>query len=143
VIRDASFSRSERSQSCCEEGRDYNTRNHTVKRDEQREIVGSTQGVTQGQRRDPNAITGRPSARSERTGAGLRDKTVLMRPTNGNEREIKRRVDLKAQGIADGTGSWDSVIVEMKISVPFVMSASEENFLEEYVRRVKGHPLWK
>lgn len=63
-----------------------------------------------------------------------------MHPTNANEREIKRRVDLKARVIADGTGSWDAVGFEMKLSVPFVMSASDEKFLEEYVRWVRGNP---
>jgi hypothetical protein len=66
-----------------------------------------------------------------------------MQPTNANEREIKRRVDLKARTIADGTGSWDVVVFEMKIAVPFVMSASDEKFLEEYVRWVQGHPPLK
>lgn len=64
----------------------------------------------------------------------------MINPTNANEREIKRRVDLKAQAIADGTGNWDSVTFEMKISVPFLMSASDEKFLEEYVKCVQKHP---
>ena len=64
----------------------------------------------------------------------------MINATNGNEQEIKRRVDLKAQAVADGTGSWDSVTFEMKISVPFVMSASDEKFLEEYVKCVRGQP---
>jgi hypothetical protein len=63
-----------------------------------------------------------------------------MQPTNANEREIKRRVDLKAQAIADGTGSWGAVTFEMKISVPFLMCASDEKFLEDYVKWVQGHP---
>ena len=65
----------------------------------------------------------------------------MINPTNANEREIKRRVDLKAQAVADGIGTWDSVTFEMKLSVPFVMSASDERFLDEYVKSVQGHPL--
>jgi hypothetical protein len=61
-------------------------------------------------------------------------------PPTPTKREIKRRVDLKAQAIVDGTGSWDAVAFEMKLSLPFVMSASDETFLEDYVRRVQGHP---
>jgi hypothetical protein len=68
---------------------------------------------------------------------------VLMHPANANEREIKRPVDLKAQAIADGIGSWDAVTFEMKLSVPFVMCASDEKFLEEYVRWAQGHRLSK
>jgi hypothetical protein len=64
----------------------------------------------------------------------------MINATNANERQIKRRVDLKAQAVADGTGSWDSVTFEMKISVPFLMSASDEKFLEEYVKWVQGKP---
>ena len=63
-----------------------------------------------------------------------------MQPTNANEREIKRRVDLKAQAIAGGTGSWDSVTFEMKISLPFVMSPSDERYLEDYVKCIQGRP---
>ena len=59
-----------------------------------------------------------------------------MHSTNANEREIKRRVDLKAQAIADGTGSWDLIVFELKLSVPFLMSASDEKSLEEYVKWV-------
>jgi hypothetical protein len=64
----------------------------------------------------------------------------MINATNANEREIQRRVDLKAQAVADGTGSWDSVTFEMNLSVPFLMSASDEKFLEEYVKCVQGHP---
>lgn len=63
----------------------------------------------------------------------------MINATNANEREIKRRVDLRAHAIADGTGSWDSVTFETKITVPFVLSASDEEFLEDYVRWVQGH----
>jgi hypothetical protein len=62
----------------------------------------------------------------------------MINATNANEREIKRRVDLKAQAVAVGSGSWHSVTFEMKISVPFLMSASDEKFLEEYVKWVQG-----
>lgn len=63
----------------------------------------------------------------------------MIDPTNANEREIKRRIDLKAQAVADGTGSWDSVTFEVKLSVPFLLSASDEKFLDEYVKWVQGH----
>ena len=38
------------------------------------------------------------------------DKTITDVPANANEREIKRRVDLKARTIVDGTGSWHAVV---------------------------------
>ena len=63
----------------------------------------------------------------------------MINPTNANEREIKRRIDLKAEAVADGTSSWDSITFEMKLTLPFVMSASDEKFLEEYVKWVQGH----
>ena len=63
----------------------------------------------------------------------------MIHPTNANEREIKRRVDLKAQAVPDGSGSWDSITFEMKLTLPFVMSASDEKFLDEYVKWVQGH----
>ena len=65
----------------------------------------------------------------------------MTHPTNANEREIKRRVDLKAKAVADGIGSWDSVIFEVKISVPFLLSASDQRFLEQYVKSVQAYPL--
>ena len=67
----------------------------------------------------------------------------MINATNANEREIQRRVDLKAQAVADGTGCWDSVTFEMKMTLPFVMSASDEKFLDEYVKSVQGHPSFK
>ena len=63
----------------------------------------------------------------------------MINATNANEREIKRCVALKAQAIADGGGSWDSITFEMKMTLPFVMSASDEKFLEEYVKWLQGH----
>jgi hypothetical protein len=67
----------------------------------------------------------------------------MIYATNANEREIKRRLDLKAQAVADGNGSWDSVHFEVKVSVPFLLSDSDEKFLEEYVKLVQGIPSCK
>jgi hypothetical protein len=68
----------------------------------------------------------------------------MINATNANEREIQRRVDLKAEAVADDTSNWDSITFEMKLTLPFVMSASDEKFLEEYVKWVQGdHSLSK
>jgi hypothetical protein len=63
----------------------------------------------------------------------------MIYATNANERELKRRLDLKAQDVAYDNSSWDSVHFEMKASVPFLLSDSDEKFLEEYVKWVQGH----
>ena len=63
----------------------------------------------------------------------------MINATNANEREIKRRVDLKAQPAPGRNVSWDSINFEMKLTLPFLMSASDEKFLDEYVKWVKGH----
>jgi hypothetical protein len=62
----------------------------------------------------------------------------MIYATNANEGEIKRRLDLKAQAVANGNGSWDSVNFEMKLALPFLLSASDEKFLEEYAKWVQG-----
>jgi hypothetical protein len=46
----------------------------------------------------------------------------MINPTNANEREIKRRVDLKAQPVPGTNVSWDSINFEMKLTLPFVVS---------------------
>jgi len=57
-----------------------------------------------------------------------------MKPTNEHEKEIVRKVDQKARAIRDGVGAWDNAIIkEMRISVGFEMSISDEQFLESYV----------
>jgi hypothetical protein len=63
----------------------------------------------------------------------------MINATNANEREIKRRVDLKAQPVPGSNVNWDSINFEMKLTLPFVMSASDEKFLDEYVKWVQGH----
>ena len=63
----------------------------------------------------------------------------MINATNANEREIKRRVDLKAQPVPGSNVNWDSINFEMKLTLPFVMSASDEKFLDEYVKCVQGH----
>lgn len=58
----------------------------------------------------------------------------FMKPSNDREREIASRVDNKAKAIAEGQGYWGSnIIAEMRVAVPFEMSAAELEFLEQYV----------
>ena len=63
-----------------------------------------------------------------------------MNPINEHEHEIKWRVDRKAQAILRGTGSWESVTADMKIAVPFELSSSDMQYLENYVAWVQAHP---
>ena len=65
-----------------------------------------------------------------------------MKPTNEHEKEIVRKVDQKAKAIRDGVGAWDNAIItEMRISVGFEMSISEEQFLESYVSWRRRNPI--
>jgi hypothetical protein len=65
-----------------------------------------------------------------------------MKPTNEHEKEIVRKVDQKARAIRAGVGAWDNTIItEMRISVGFEMSISDEQFLESYVSWRRRNPI--
>ncbi|MGD1098073.1 MAG: hypothetical protein ABSB35_39555 [Bryobacteraceae bacterium] len=67
-----------------------------------------------------------------------------MKPTNEHEKEIVRKVDQKARAIRGGVGAWDNAIItEMRISVGFEMSISDEQFLESYVSWRRRNPIYE
>ena len=52
------------------------------------------------------------------------------------------RVNDKAKAIAEGQSNWGGNIVEeMKISVPFELTAEEEKYVQEYTAWRKANPL--
>ena len=54
-----------------------------------------------------------------------------MQASTDREAEIAKKVDAKAQAIANGQGYWgDNIITEMAVAVGFVMTESEYRFLE-------------
>lgn len=65
-----------------------------------------------------------------------------MKPTNDNELAIAEKVDRKARAIRDGVGAWDNQIIgEMRVSTPFEMTPSDEQFLENYVAWRRRNPI--
>jgi hypothetical protein len=57
-----------------------------------------------------------------------------MKPINDNELAIAEKVDRKARAVRDGVGAWDNQIIgEMRASMPFELTPSDEQFLENYV----------
>jgi len=58
-------------------------------------------------------------------------------PTNDHERTIAKAIDSK---LLASDGTYESIVAEIVMSVPFVMSIADTQFLSNYVRWRITHP---